>query len=52
MKHFLFSMSSRPVLEPTQPPIQWVPGAVSPGVKRPGREGDHSASTSAEVKKT
>jgi hypothetical protein len=27
-----------------RPPIQWVPGAFSPGVKRPGREGDHSPS--------
>jgi hypothetical protein len=25
-----------------QPPIQWVPGAISLGVKRPGRETDHS----------
>jgi hypothetical protein len=25
---------SRPALRPTQPPIQWVPGALSPGVKR------------------
>jgi hypothetical protein len=24
---------SRPALRPTQPPIQWVPGALSPGVK-------------------
>jgi hypothetical protein len=37
---------------PTQPPIQWVPGAFSPAVKRPGREADHSLATSAEVKKT
>jgi hypothetical protein len=29
-------------LGPTQPPIQWVPGALSLGVKRPGREADHS----------
>jgi hypothetical protein len=36
---------------PTQPPIQWVPGALSPGVKRPGREADHSLPASAEVKK-
>jgi hypothetical protein len=36
----------------TQPPIQWVPGALSPGVKRPGREADHSPPTSAGVKKT
>jgi hypothetical protein len=31
-------------------PIQWVPGALSLGVKRPGREADHSAPSSAEVK--
>jgi hypothetical protein len=37
-------------LGPTQPPIQWVPGALSLGVKRPGREADHSPSSSAEVK--
>jgi hypothetical protein len=51
VKNFLFSMSSRLALGPTQPPIQWVPGALSPGVKRPGREADHSPPTSAEVKK-
>jgi phage terminase large subunit-like protein len=45
-------MSSRPVQGPTQPPIQWVPGAISPGIKRLEREGDHSHPTSAEVKKT
>jgi hypothetical protein len=33
-----------------QPPIQWVPGALSQGVKRPWREGDHSLPSSAEVK--
>jgi hypothetical protein len=37
---------------PPQPPIQWAPEAISPGVKRPGREADHSPSASAEVKKT
>jgi hypothetical protein len=36
-KIFLSSTSPRPVLGPTQPPIQWVPGALSPRVKRPGR---------------
>jgi hypothetical protein len=35
---------------PTQPPIQWVPGALSLGVKWPGREVDHSPPSSAEVK--
>jgi hypothetical protein len=29
----------------------WVPGALSPGLKRQGREVDHSAPTSADVKK-
>jgi hypothetical protein len=33
------------------PPIKWVPGYLSLGLKRPGREADHSP-TSAEVKKT
>jgi hypothetical protein len=42
-----FFTSSRPVLGPTQPPIQWVPG-----VKRPGCQADYSHPTDAEVKKT
>jgi hypothetical protein len=29
---------------------QWVPGALSLGIKRPGREADHSPPSSAEVK--
>jgi hypothetical protein len=37
----LFSTVSRPALGPTQPPIQWVPGVLSPGVRRPGRETNH-----------
>jgi hypothetical protein len=47
---FLFSTASRPALGPTQPTIQWVPGAISLGVKRPGCEADHSPPSSAEVK--
>jgi hypothetical protein len=47
----IFSTSSRPVLGPTQPPIQWVLGPLYPGVMRPGRQADHSPPTSAEVKK-
>jgi hypothetical protein len=35
---------------PTQPPIQWVPGTLSLGVKRPGCEAHHSPPSSAEVK--
>jgi hypothetical protein len=51
VKIFHFCMSSRPALGSTKPPIQWVPGAISLGVRRPGREADHSLPTSAEVKK-
>jgi hypothetical protein len=51
VKNFLFSTSSRPVLGSTQSPIQGVPGALSSGVKRSGREADHSPPNSAEVKK-
>jgi hypothetical protein len=50
-KNFHFSKSSRPVLGSTQPPIQWIPETLSPGVKRQGREADHSPPASAEVKK-
>jgi hypothetical protein len=42
---FLFT-----ALGPTQPPIQWVPGALSLGFKLPGREGDNSPPSSAKVK--
>jgi hypothetical protein len=37
---FLFTTASRAALEPTQPPIQRVSGALSVGVERPGREAD------------
>jgi len=39
---------SRPALGPTQ--IEMVPGAFSPGIKRPGGEADHSPLPSAEIK--
>jgi hypothetical protein len=41
--------ASRLALRPTQPPIQWVPGALSAGVKRPDREADQSPFSSAEA---
>jgi hypothetical protein len=47
---FPFTTASKPPLGPTQPPIQWVSGALSLGVKRPGREADHTRTSSAEVK--
>jgi hypothetical protein len=42
VKNFLFSTSSIPALASTQPSIQWVPWAVSRGVKGLRREADHS----------
>jgi hypothetical protein len=49
-KTFFSSTASRPALGPIQPSIQIVPGALSPEVKRPGREADNSPPSSAEVK--
>jgi hypothetical protein len=48
---FLYFTASRPALGSAQFPIQRVPGTLSPGLKRPGREGDQSPPSSAEVKK-
>jgi hypothetical protein len=48
---FLFSTASIPALGPIQPPIQWVPGALSPEVKLQVREADHLPTASSEVKK-
>jgi hypothetical protein len=47
---FLSSITSRPALGPTQPPIQSVPGALSSSVTGQGREADHLPPSSAEVK--
>jgi hypothetical protein len=49
MHDLFFSTVSRPALGPIQPPIQWVLGALSLGVKRKGREADHLPPSSAEV---
>jgi hypothetical protein len=54
-------LESRIFSSPRRPDPLWGPpsllsnghwGALSPGVKRPGPEVDHSSATSAEVKKT
>jgi len=42
---------SRPAVEPTQLPLQWVVGALSLEIKRPECEAGHSPPSSAEVKK-
>jgi hypothetical protein len=47
---FIICILYRIILGPTQPPIQWVPGTLSLGVKRSGREADHSPPSSTEVK--
>jgi hypothetical protein len=47
---FPLTSVSRWALGHTQPPVQWVLGVLSPGVKaRPGRDADHSPPSSAEV---
>jgi hypothetical protein len=47
---FLFTTAFRMALGPTQPPIQWVPDALSLGLKQPEREVNHSPPSTAEVK--
>jgi hypothetical protein len=40
---FLFSITCRRPLGPTQPPIHWAPWDISLSVKRQGREADRSS---------
>jgi hypothetical protein len=47
----LFFTMSRPTMGSTQPPIQYVPGAISLEVKREIREANRSPPPSAEIKK-
>jgi hypothetical protein len=47
---FLFSSPWSSALDSTQPYIQWVPGALSSGVKRPGCEAGTLPPSSAESK--
>ena len=42
---------SKPVLEPNQPLILLIPKDLSPGLKLPGHENDHSIQSNAVVKK-
>jgi hypothetical protein len=41
--NFSFDTVCRPALGSAQPPIQWIPGDLSLGVKRPGCETDHTS---------
>jgi hypothetical protein len=52
IKNFNFFILSILALGSTQHPVQWVLGALSPGVEWQGREADRSLLTSAEVKET
>jgi len=52
MGFVFFASAFKPSLGPTHPLIQCVSGALSLGVKRSGRETDHSPPSSAEVKIT
>jgi hypothetical protein len=47
---FLFSTVYRSALGPAQPPIRWILGTLSLGVKLPGHKADHLHPFSAEVK--
>jgi hypothetical protein len=48
-KIFLFSPRSKLALEPTLPPIQWVPRAIFSEVKQPKPDADHLPPSIAEV---
>jgi len=48
---FHFAAAFRPKMGLTQPPTQYVSGALTSGVKWPGCEADHSPPSNAEVKK-
>jgi hypothetical protein len=52
LKYYKEFLSPTPALGLTQPPIQRVERAVSPGIKRPRREANRSPPTSVEAKKT
>jgi hypothetical protein len=49
-KIYFYYTSSRPALELIQPHTSQVLEAFSPGIKRQGREDDHSPPSNAEVK--
>jgi hypothetical protein len=50
-KNVNFSISCRAALGPTQSPVQRVADALSPGVKWPRRDADHSSRVSVVMRK-
>jgi hypothetical protein len=46
----LFSTMPRPTVGRNRPPLQSVPGSFSNGIKKSGREAEHSTLSSAEFK--
>jgi hypothetical protein len=46
-RYFLFSIAA---LGPTQPPVEWLLGNVSPEDKKQGHDADHSPPSTAYVK--
>jgi len=48
--NLIFSNTSRPLLQPIQPSIQWILRAISLLMKRPRREFNHYPPTNVEVK--
>jgi hypothetical protein len=51
-KIVLYPSVSKPPVWPSKPSLRWVLWAPSPGVKRPGCEGDYLLPSRAEAKKT
>jgi hypothetical protein len=43
------SKASKPALGPTQPPVQWITGSLTPGIQQVGRDADQSPPSTAKV---
>jgi hypothetical protein len=49
-RHHCRSIMCKLALQPTKSPLQWLSGALSPGIKRPGGAADHSPPSNDEIK--
>jgi hypothetical protein len=45
-ENYLYPTLSRLAIGPNHPPFEWIPEALSLGIKRPGREAAHSPTSS------